>query len=252
MNIYSHQNQFLDNKYTRWYYAIIIAAQSQNRKKNNGVYYENHHIIPRSMNGENISNNLVFLSAREHFLVHWLLTKMCVCTNNKKKMIFAIRKMMSISNTHKRITNSWQYEIIRKLNSSHSEETKLKMRKPKPNKENYKGMIGKHSEETKLKMRKPKSTTENMKKPKSENFKILAKKRRWYNNGITHVFQENCPVGYIVGSLSNSTKGHILTDEHRKKLGQQSKNRKWYNNGEIEKFSKNEILGWKLGRLLKN
>ena len=89
-------------------------------------------------------------------------------------------------------------------------------------------------------------------KPKSENFKILAKKRRWYNNGITHVFQENCPVGYIVGSLSNSTKGHILTDEHRKKLGQQSKNRKWYNNGEIEKFSKNEILGWKLGRLLKN
>jgi hypothetical protein len=34
---------YLENKYTRWYYAIIIAAQSQNRKKNNGVYYENHH-----------------------------------------------------------------------------------------------------------------------------------------------------------------------------------------------------------------
>ena len=61
---------YLENKYTRWYYAIIIAAQSQNRKKNNGVYYENHHILPKSLGGDNSKDNLVNLTAREHFICH--------------------------------------------------------------------------------------------------------------------------------------------------------------------------------------
>lgn len=38
-------------------------------------YYENHHIIPRSLNGSNSSENLVLLTAREHFICHWLLVK---------------------------------------------------------------------------------------------------------------------------------------------------------------------------------
>jgi hypothetical protein len=79
---------YLENKYTRWYYAIIIAAQSQNRKKNNGVYYENHHILPKSLGGDNSKDNLVNLTAREHFICHRLLVKMLE-GENKKKMIYA-------------------------------------------------------------------------------------------------------------------------------------------------------------------
>jgi hypothetical protein len=36
-------------------------------------YVEKHHIIPKCMNGTNEPNNLVKLTAREHFLIHWLL-----------------------------------------------------------------------------------------------------------------------------------------------------------------------------------
>ena len=36
-------------------------------------YGEKHHIIPKCMNGTNEKNNLVKLTAREHFLIHWLL-----------------------------------------------------------------------------------------------------------------------------------------------------------------------------------
>ena len=40
------------------------------------VYSEIHHIIPRSFGGSDNPNNLVRLTAREHFIVHFLLYKM--------------------------------------------------------------------------------------------------------------------------------------------------------------------------------
>ena len=65
---------FINNKYTNWYNSII------NNAKNRTItgYTENHHIIPRSLNGTNTSENLVRLTAREHFVCHLLLTKMTV------------------------------------------------------------------------------------------------------------------------------------------------------------------------------
>jgi len=38
-------------------------------------YCERHHIVPRSMGGDNNKNNIVELTAREHFLAHWILWK---------------------------------------------------------------------------------------------------------------------------------------------------------------------------------
>jgi hypothetical protein len=63
---------YLHNKYTITYYNIIAQAQSRTLD----CYTENHHIIPKSLGGSNDSDNLVALTAREHFLCHWLLTKM--------------------------------------------------------------------------------------------------------------------------------------------------------------------------------
>lgn len=39
-------------------------------------YTEKHHIIPKSIGGSDLKENLVCLSAREHFVCHYLLTKM--------------------------------------------------------------------------------------------------------------------------------------------------------------------------------
>jgi hypothetical protein len=68
---------FLPNKYTRWYFAIIKNAQVRTITG----YVEKHHIIPKSLGGDNSLENLVVLTAREHFVCHWLLTKM---VENKK------------------------------------------------------------------------------------------------------------------------------------------------------------------------
>ncbi|MDR0676496.1 MAG: HNH endonuclease [Elusimicrobiota bacterium] len=61
--------------YQNCYYSFITAIKQLKRKKNDGVYYEEHHIIPRSLQGNNRKSNLVLLTPREHFLAHYLLYK---------------------------------------------------------------------------------------------------------------------------------------------------------------------------------
>ena len=56
--------------YTRIYTELIERAKE--RKSVNG-YKEIHHIIPRSEGGTDESDNLVELTAREHFIAHKLL-----------------------------------------------------------------------------------------------------------------------------------------------------------------------------------
>ena len=63
---------FIDNKYTKCYFNIISAAKA---RINLCEYAESHHIIPKSLGGSDDQINLVDLTAREHFICHWLLTK---------------------------------------------------------------------------------------------------------------------------------------------------------------------------------
>ena len=83
---------FSDNKYTRWYYQII--NQAQNRMLTNGVYTESHHVIPKSLGGNHTKKNLVKLTAREHFIAHWLLTKMVTQTKQQYQMWNAFSCML--------------------------------------------------------------------------------------------------------------------------------------------------------------
>jgi hypothetical protein len=55
------------------YDAIVKKAKSENRIKHIGVYYENHHILPKCLRGSNAKENLVLLTAREHYICHRLL-----------------------------------------------------------------------------------------------------------------------------------------------------------------------------------
>lgn len=52
-----------------------IIKRGQDRIFEAGEYYEIHHIFPKCMGGLNNSENLVKLTAKEHFLCHWLLCR---------------------------------------------------------------------------------------------------------------------------------------------------------------------------------
>jgi hypothetical protein len=110
------------NKYTRWYERIIEHAKKKNfsivrshAKKYPG-YTEVHHIIPKSFGGSDNKENLVRFSAREHFICHWLLTKMTTGTN-RNKMLTAFVLMTGDGSKSARydfkITSSRVFEQIR-------------------------------------------------------------------------------------------------------------------------------------------
>lgn len=159
---------FNNNKYTKWYYQII-----KNRKSNplpKTIYQEKHHIIPKSLGGDNSIANIVSLSAREHFVCHRLLVKM-TSGKDKIKMSYAIRMMGRVKNhyQHRHKITSKIYELILEetklclsenntgvnnpfYGKKHSTETKLIMKSKRA--EQIPPMLGKHrSLETKNKLR---------------------------------------------------------------------------------------------------
>jgi hypothetical protein len=73
------------------------------------VYYERHHIIPRSMGGDNSSENLIKLTAREHFLAHWLLWRI----HRNRQMACAFAYLSGSYNDRGIITSSRGYEEAR-------------------------------------------------------------------------------------------------------------------------------------------
>jgi hypothetical protein len=103
----------INNKYKNWYDKIIKNANSELRSKKEN-YYEKHHIIPKSIGGNNQSENLVLLTAREHYLCHKLLTKF-TDGEDKKKMFYALWAFNRTSNNQERfIISSRDYEYARK------------------------------------------------------------------------------------------------------------------------------------------
>jgi len=105
---------FINNKYYSWYLNIVTNAKS--RILPDTVYIEKHHIIPKSLNGSNDKDNLVNLTAREHFICHLLLTKI-VEGKEKNKMVHALWRMtVSGHPKHDRYKmTSRIYEIARKM-----------------------------------------------------------------------------------------------------------------------------------------
>lgn len=77
-------------------------------------YSEKHHIIPRSLGGNNKKSNLIRLTAREHFICHLLLVKIYEKEiYSWKKMINAVM-IMRCDSQGRRYINSRLYTILKK------------------------------------------------------------------------------------------------------------------------------------------
>ena len=78
--------------YQNIYNNLIINAKSEYRIKYNGTYYEKHHILPKCLGGDNSFNNLVLLTAKEHYIAHKLLI---LIYPKNKGLIFAFWRLSS-------------------------------------------------------------------------------------------------------------------------------------------------------------
>lgn len=113
---------FNNSKYAKWYFNIIKTALTKPRKKARNViseYFEKHHIIPKSIGGDNNNSNLVLLTAKEHFICHLLLTKMCIDKTHHRKIIFAWRSLAVMTGRNSKNKSTPERDLItsRKITS---------------------------------------------------------------------------------------------------------------------------------------
>jgi hypothetical protein len=116
--------------YEKIYNQIIERAKSRNLDG----YSEKHHIIPKCMNGTNNPDNIVKLTAREHFLCHWLLHEMYP---NNTDLRYSFWSMCRSSDNQKRYRPSskiYEYakhqmlEVWQKFKPSETQITSIKKR----------------------------------------------------------------------------------------------------------------------------
>lgn len=114
-------------------------------RKKAGEYFENHHIIPKCMGGTNNKDNIIILTAREHFLCHWLLHEiypenkglsyaffiMCFCDPSKNKTSRYIPSSRIIEYAKIKAAEERKGIPTWIKGKHHSEETKQRMRESK-------------------------------------------------------------------------------------------------------------------------
>lgn len=167
--------------YQRHYNSLMDRAKDRNLD----CYKELHHIIPRCMGGSDDKNNLVYLTAAEHFVAHQLLLKMNPSNHGLAK---ACRLMTASSNGQ--IRNNKEFEWIKRKNA-----------------ELHTGMTGKtHSNETRLKM-----SLASKGKPKSAEHKAAISKTLKGKNYITSVGRQK---------IRDTHLGRIDSEETRQKRSQ--------------------------------
>lgn len=201
--------------YKEIYYSII-----ENRKKNplpKDEYGEIHHIKPKCLGGSNEDENLVKLTAAEHYRCHYYLVKIYENGEDRKayqKMVFAFNRMSRIF-YEKHITDE-EIEELSKLYGELREAFRQQMSEANKGKH--------HSEETRRKMSEAnkgkghKQTDDTIRKISQSKKGICTRSKdyrhsnetknkignaqmgkHWYTNGYVNVFDYECPEGYVNG-----------------------------------------------------
>lgn len=203
------------------------------------IYKERHHIKPRCLGGSNKKDNLIDLTAKEHFEAHKLLA---LENPDNYKIVLAWQMMAFVKDSNQQRVHeitAEEYSILKHLLAKTlknrpttlghklSDETKLKISNATKGRVPWnKGLVGrKDSSETRAKKAaasrllhtnpeyraKLKAATTGLKR--SEDFKYRqhlaalgntnVKGYKWFNNGIKNIrcLEQNKPDGFIPGKL---------------------------------------------------
>jgi len=189
-----------------------LIRKAENRTPPEG-YTEKHHTFPVSIFGKN--NRIVVLTAREHYVAHALLEKICIQRYGLHH--YRTKKM---NNAHIMIKssgycNSYLYETA-------------KIRRSENMRRNLHRLGTRHTEETKkILSEKHKGKTHSKESNESRSKKLTGKNnhnygKRWWNDGNgNEVFSIDCPQNWIPGR-----------NEEAKKISTETNiGRKWWNDG---------------------
>lgn len=227
-------------KFLKIYDQIIKRSKERNWVIPLDFYTENHHIVPRSLGGNNKKDNKVRLTAREHFICHLLLAKIY-----GGKMWFAAN-LMSNDGKHGSKVYSWLKESFANfISNNNSNRVKI---------HNKKLDIEKNIEPVYL---------EDYLKQGSWYIGSKFKDRVWVQNSKTKE-RTQVSINELVRYTENEWligmgKDHV-TEDTRRKMREIHINSIWIYDplSKKEKRVKEEIIisilkeGWELGRIFKS
>ena len=198
--------------YEQIYKDIIIKAKSENRTKlrknqKDYVYYENHHVLPKCLGGINDKENLILLTAKEHYIAHKLLIH--IHKGNYKLVCAFFRMTFSKFTKHKLSSRDYEYAKILKSTTPISQETRQKMKDHK------------FSDEHKRKL------SESHKGPHSKDrnhANFFGVNNPFYNKKHSDITKEKMREKKL--GTSTSRKGKSLSEEHKMALRQSYKRKK--------------------------
>lgn len=261
-------NTFQPNRYLAVYLKIVNRAVNENRSKGTG-YYEDHHILPRSLGGNNQKSNRVLLTAKEHYVCHRLLVKFTT-GQDKYKMKWAL-DYMGKRYLHLGVQSAAKYERDRLANRM------IGVSHPRYGKKDTKDQI------ERKRQRVSGSLNPNYGKPLSEEAKVnLSIKNSGSGNpffgkshvgefadrnrGETHAMygkrhspetREKIGIAVSLGQTGdkNHRFGKPVSDKEKQLQAERMKGRKWMNNGIEQRFVGPPIVtdllndGWVFGRV---
>lgn len=212
-------------------YNSLIQKRLVNRIDRSICYCEYHHIKMRALYPEleNDSNNIVALTAREHFIAHRLLAKWYQSEygNNDRHYNAAVAAV-------------WKLAICKNVKITARTYEKIKLEFSKTHSVDMSGcnnpMYGKNSEDfmskeaiaqKRAKQKANAKGGENIRKISSD----PVKGKQWRDK------------------LRKSRIGIKLSEDHKKNIGKASIGKHWWNNGTIEVFQFNCPTGFISGRL---
>ena len=204
------------NKYKKWYNQIVLNGKNEKLPG-----HEHHHILPKSLGGSDDNNNLVYITAREHFVCHWLLTKIYITGEEHWKMLNALRMMRAENKNQQRYDTKITSRVYAKLKEEYS-----KLQSEKVSGENnpmygdkfYRSEEGYNRQREAVLGEKNGSKSEVSRKKISES--KLGKKRYPFSDEWKAKMAESA------SGENNSRYGVTLTDEIKKKIGDKMKGRK--------------------------
>lgn len=202
----------INNKYKTWHDNIIVKAKNRTLT----CYTEKHHIIPKCLGGSNNQDNLVRLTAKEHFIVHMLLCKFTK-GRNRHLLLVAFEGMCRL------ISDKRNYKITSRIASILREQSKKysHMKTAKYKKMFSKRMLGntitlgyKHKQETKNKIAKRMMGNQNTKGMVFIN-----------KNGRNKVIKPKLVNDYLKQGYQLGKDRAYITEEYRRSQGRLTRER---------------------------
>ena len=202
------------NKYNKWYNQIVANGKHEKLPE-----HELHHVLPRSLGGTDDKNNLVYITTREHFICHWLLTKIYPTGEEHWKMLNALRMMRAENKNQHRYDTKITSRVYAKLKEEYS---KLQSERNRGANNPFFGKS--HTKESKQIISQANTGENNAMKRIEEREKMrqlkTGKKRSPFSDEWKSKMSESA------SGKNNSRYGVTVANETRKKIGDKIRGRK--------------------------